>query len=505
MKNIKQNWFTMVELIVVIIILVVLSTVWFVTYSKHISWTRDVSRISYLKSISNSLETYSVANNLPFPDDYVEIKIWTWSDKETVAYQGYIWVEVQKIIEYSSKLKDPKNDTYFTYYLAKNRKYFQLMWFLEKQENLQTNNVLLNKIYAIDIDYKTRFPQSYGKNIWLLTDLDNQPAQELDTYTASWIIDLWDTHSWVVFKSYIDIDWISLEWYKLQHILESRTSEIYEQPSECPDWFIPIPWNAQFNQIWFCVAKYEMTYTEEDSISSPNSTEWWTDYNTYTYSWILNIASRKWWYPIADITQSEAISACKTLWEWYHLITNNEWMTIARNIELNKENWEWDYIINWNSSNTSMWCDDHTWWRAHATKTWPTENIICNKRRQLKLDNWETIRDLSWNVREHVNKANNISWIWSSEGQTVLSVTTANIEWNHSDISDQERLEYGPIIWTTSLNWIWILQDWQWVSNNIFVRWYCHTTSSPYVWIYRLNLWNNNSYKRNRTWFRCAK
>lgn len=44
-------------------------------------------------------------------------------------------------------------------------------------------------------------------------------------------------------------------------------------------------------------------------------------------------------YPIVDITQAAAIDACKSMGEGYHLITNNEWMTIARNIEATSQNW----------------------------------------------------------------------------------------------------------------------------------------------------------------------
>jgi hypothetical protein len=39
------------------------------------------------------------------------------------------------------------------------------------------------------------------------------------------------------------------------------------------------------------------------------------------------------------MNQSEAIAACKSLGQGYHLVTNNEWMTIARNIESQGENW----------------------------------------------------------------------------------------------------------------------------------------------------------------------
>lgn len=44
-------------------------------------------------------------------------------------------------------------------------------------------------------------------------------------------------------------------------------------------------------------------------------------------------------YPIADINQGDAIAACNAIGPGYHLITNNEWMTLARNIESVAHNW----------------------------------------------------------------------------------------------------------------------------------------------------------------------
>jgi len=42
--------------------------------------------------------------------------------------------------------------------------------------------------------------------------------------------------------------------------------------------------------------------------------------------------------PITRLNQATAIRACQQMGSGYHLITNNEYMTIARNIEQQGEN-----------------------------------------------------------------------------------------------------------------------------------------------------------------------
>ncbi len=121
-------------------------------------------------------------------------------------------------------------------------------------------------------------------------------------------------------------------------------------PSTCPTGFIPVPGNKDFNQPGFCVAKYEMTYADADVPNScegtcpgspveNNTVGYSTDYNTITYIAGKPIVSLPNKYPIVKISQIAAIASCKALGTNYHLITNNEWMTIARNIESNSDNW----------------------------------------------------------------------------------------------------------------------------------------------------------------------
>jgi len=115
---------------VVITIVGILSTVGFVSFSGYLASARDSNRYSQLTKLSDSLQTYATTKSLPLPDDYIEI---TASGANTVlAYQGYIGTDVLETIDYTNGGKDPKDDSFFTYYLTKDRKSLQLLALMEE-------------------------------------------------------------------------------------------------------------------------------------------------------------------------------------------------------------------------------------------------------------------------------------------------------------------------------------------------------------------------------------
>lgn len=80
----------------------------------------------------------------------------------------------------------------------------------------------------------------------------------------------------------------------------------------CPTGYIVVPGNAEYGTSDFCVMQFEAK------------------------SGVVSTASGA---PIANITQSTAISQCNDPGSGRRLMNNNEWMTIARNIESQPENW----------------------------------------------------------------------------------------------------------------------------------------------------------------------
>jgi prepilin-type N-terminal cleavage/methylation domain-containing protein len=193
-NNLKA--FTLVELIVVITIVWILSTIGFVSYSGYLTWARDSNRTSQMVKLSDSLQVYSATKSLPLPDNYVEIEA-SWS---LIAYQWEVWVDVLETIDYTNGWTDPKDGSYYTYYLTKDRNSMQLMAMMEEQSlSVQTDTslnsgsapanarVLLQgemKLYAAD--YEDRFAKVYGRKLWTLTqETTNTPIQQLSTFSSS--------------------------------------------------------------------------------------------------------------------------------------------------------------------------------------------------------------------------------------------------------------------------------------------------------------------------------
>jgi hypothetical protein len=263
----------------------------------------------------------------------------------------------------------------------------------------------------------------------------------------------------------------------------------------------------------FCVAKYEMSYS--DAII-PDSTGWWTDWNTMHYNSVKSPVSQAGLYPIADITQQQSIDSCKIIWG--HLITNNEWMTISRNIEQQWQNWStwitWSgYLYNW-VSNFTMWCNwitntIYTLPRTRATKTgeWSSWSGAsdCDSKRQLKLSNWEVIWDLAGNVREHVNKANTIDWSLYNNWQTSVAWSSSWINWDDDgkyDVTDM--LKYGSILWFWTANGLWNLYYANWVASNIFLRGAGSQPASN-AGVFALFLARSSDTAGRNAGFRCAR
>jgi len=471
--GLQNRWFTLVELIVVITILAVLSTIWFVSYSWYLTWVRDTNRISQLKSISEWLNLYSTNHSLPSPD-VTSTAIMDWTTK--IATQWYAWKNVLETINYSTEWVDPKDKQYFSYYLTSDKKYFQLMAFLEEEDNLQNT--------ATAIDYSTRYPTVYWDKLWILTTNENAPIQE-----STWSIDIsnvWTTElksylkdgeyvtwTWMVFSQLTKISQVWWRWYETD---SNHYGFLWTDldPINCPTWFIPVSSDWQFTTKDFCVAQYEMTYIDANT---PNSTWWWEDWNTVAYNSSKIPVSMAGKYPIADITQSEAIAECSKIWA--HLITNNEWMTIARWIEEVSTNWSsgkvwvWN-LYNWVSNNTTLWCDAK-WWnsdsRMYATTTWAWSDELCNKKRSHRLYNGQIIWDLSWNVNEHVNKANTYDWSWYNVWQTIVDWSSYWTWWDDNWIyttTDMDKYGSKYHLWISS--WMWNLYYANWVVNNVFIR-----------------------------------
>lgn len=127
MKNNKG--FTMIELLIVITILVILSTVWIVNYSWNLAESRNAKRISDLTNLSIALKEDKITRGYYlYPKNPVEISNWAWN---IIVYKWEINSDValSKIDKFP---RDPlvKNKSY-NFSLNKNRSAFELSTIIE--------------------------------------------------------------------------------------------------------------------------------------------------------------------------------------------------------------------------------------------------------------------------------------------------------------------------------------------------------------------------------------
>lgn len=195
MKLIKNIWwFTFVELMITLVILVSLSTIWVLAYISHVSDARNTERISNLNNVYDLFQLFKSTNQLPLPDPKTQISF----SGELVAYQWYLTWGLLELIWWKDYLwKDPRYQDYYSYYITHNLKYFQFMWYVEYDSY---------KLMPIDQTYAKI--DSYKKAIvvwdpvWIITDkLTNVPFQDLypwmsvdlRTLTWSYILNVNDT------------------------------------------------------------------------------------------------------------------------------------------------------------------------------------------------------------------------------------------------------------------------------------------------------------------------
>ncbi len=444
------SWFTLVELIVVITILSILATIWFVSYQWYTQDARDLSRSETLNNISKELTLY-IANHGKAPD--VEDTATISASGVLLTYQGYFWEKAAKEINMSKTPLDPKDKELYFYALNESKDRYQIGWYFEGIPDI----AYVTKSYAVD--YSSRNLATTGNQLWMLFNSQNNQF-----ISGTWV-DILTTNSGTVYKMvFTKDDIVSFSWYALVSLIHTKETAA-KWP--CPDGFIKVPGNQEFNTDTFCVAQYEMWYSDG---LTPNATD--PNRNTIKYVEWKEIVSKPWVYPIAQIKQLEALKACRDMGSEFHLITNNEWMTIARNIESVKQNWSSTEVGKWNLSNgvsgdTALWCDEkggNADSRTYVTKTWKGTSEICNKKRKHILNNGEEIWDLSGNVWEHVNKESTVT-------QTVVAGWTPTIAWDTDGVYDTSDMrKYGSAFWFGTSAGMWSVYATQGVANNIFLR-----------------------------------
>ncbi|MDD4049835.1 MAG: SUMF1/EgtB/PvdO family nonheme iron enzyme [Candidatus ainarchaeum sp.] len=196
-------------------------------------------------------------------------------------------------------------------------------------------------------------------------------------------------------------------------ITKNNILQTIKQPSSCPEGYIPVPGNHLYGTMnengGFCVSKYEMKMDVNGDgkgnlvADYPDCNTGSLTYNTYSYELCPTpgtLVSTPEGSPVTRISQTEAIAACEAIGG--HLITNNEWMTIVRNIEQVPSNWSsgtvgQGYIYSGHNDGTPGGALEAS---IDTNGYAGTGQSSGSQRRTLTLTNGEVIWDLAGNVRQ---------------------------------------------------------------------------------------------------------
>jgi len=268
--------------------------------------------------------------------------------------------------------------------------------------------------------------------------------------------------------------------------------------SPCPQGYVLVSNNPNINtddeyytrmqKQAFCVMKYEAKNVNGVATSQASGTPW------------------------VSITQTAAISACQSAGS--HLITNDEWMAIARNAEQVASNWSGGSV-----GNGYMYSghNDNSPANSLAASTddnegyFGTGNTSGNQRRTLTLSNGSVIWDLAGNVWEWTNNTiaqNN----QPGSSNTCDDAAGKGCWFEFTEINDYRGLSYNVIrpsdsSWNSSngVGKIWSYGDGETATTDrAFVRggdW----NDRAYAGAFTLYLNDAPSDSYNGIGFRCAR
>ena len=198
--------------------------------------------------------------------------------------------------------------------------------------------------------------------------------------------------------------------------------------SACPTNFIPVPHNTDYTNDDFCVAKYEMkdvTGTATSQISGN---------------------------PEVSINLADATTSCSNLGVGYTLVSNSQWQTIARDIELVSSNWDGGVVGTGNlntghsDNDPSVICDATQEYVKTDCNNSGTEPNFKQKRTH-RLSNTEVIWDFSGNVSEWVIDTNTGSTDYGTTAY-INAITAASHTATGSlldSVNRSAKAQFGPI------------------------------------------------------------
>ncbi len=264
---------------------------------------------------------------------------------------------------------------------------------------------------------------------------------------------------------------------------------------DCEDGYIPVPGSPAFDTNDFCVMKFEAKCVNDSAptvgLTSPVTVLGGFDDETLPCddSNAAHVASIASGMPVTNLPQDLARQHCNAVGG--HLMTNAEWMTIARNAEAIGANWSGD-----ETGSGSMYGNDNN---SINADTYNQSDVSVQHNNGLRLSTGQFIWRLANNVAEWTDDT-----CTSGSGSGNYYEDASVYDWSDSNLNDYERDAAGP-------------SDSSWgVSKNIGQYYGCSTNGNAFVrgggsdlnsekGLYGLDLSSSGSTQAGWLGFRCVK
>lgn len=488
----NKKWFTLVELVVVVVIIVILVTVWFIAYNNNTSWARDANRVAQLTGIWDALIQYQKQTRLPLPENHTRLINWTdWNWDEIIFwYQWIIWQTILQAIDFKGNASDPRDGWAFTYLTTISRNNFQLVAFLEDENNI------VRVVNQANAQLQNRHIKTFGSRLWVIVEADTlMPLERLNLNT-------FDLNSWTTqrFRAYVSdneyVEWTPSELTQLDEVMRDRgrgwrvenNSFICHDlegifpctilawgdpdPTPDPDPIPTTPWHQWDAEIFTFNAS-------NNNLGLPAS----NNYNFFNQSGQWFNVTLVFWNTSSTVDLNQGSSHTITWWNWSNVINIPYWW--SHSIDLGN----WYNIMNFNGMDNG------------SIESWNGRNEITFtasfQNSEIELRNWDNEINFiwmnngsieSWNGENIITFSNTVqnSEIDLWDGDNILSFTyVQNTEidvWDWNNTIEFSNSAQNTLIYTGdgdntinvrpngSWGFTWTIEVWTW-TNIIRASW----------------------------------
>lgn len=382
----ESFWFTLVELIVVISILAILSTIAFLSFGWLSSKARDGNRISDVSAMKKALELFQVNSwKYPLPDNYYTVDY----DNNDLWYQWKFWTTVVSNLSRNMQKvpTDPLTGREYIYSVTNNKNEYEILTLLEAKLTLGQ----ITKASASTITVTPKIDWTYN-GIFIKTPNYIIPSPSIINAEVDWINITLDATN---ITSQIITNWNNI--LKFGNINSNTWSLV----------------NLNLSVYTWAITP-ESTDTEKENTMLAIQA-------AYTWSELVNNDKIK--YILSKTTTEELVTLVNVL------------ILRSQNVIKSSVPWGWEPILDFIFNNYT-WASDGTAIQVHSFKPGQVGNAIkLNNNQALvayntnKTNAWNNyVKSISWdlNINNNLSSWGSSAVVYSSQQALYPSLSRIN-------------------------------------------------------------------------------